>query len=129
MGPPPDEGAPKKGSGWTGRGSPLLVGSSYTRYEKSATVNRSRPQERWAVDDRRYPGDPIWSSEVAKRHMTCAEKVGTPELLASLALGEISSCPFPPGEIDELKLGVINFLQTVNFSLGRHPRGSKRCRH
>ena len=26
----PDEGAQKKGSGWTGRGRPLLVGSSYT---------------------------------------------------------------------------------------------------
>ena len=63
------------------------------------------------MDDRRYPEDPIWS-EVAKRYMTYSEKVGTLELLASLSLGKISSCSFPPEEIDALKQGVIGFLPT-----------------
>ena len=102
----PDEGAQKKGSGWTGRGRPLVVGSSYTVRE--ICDGRSRPQE-----------DPVWS-EVAKRYMSCSEKVGTPELLASLALGKISSCPSPPEEIDALKQGVVGFLQTKGFSLERH---------
>ena len=75
----PDEGAPKRGPGWTGRGG------------------------RWAVDDRRYPEDSIWS-EVAKCCMTYSEKAGTPELLTSLALGKISSCPFTPEEIGRLSL-------------------------
>ena len=47
-------------------------------------------------------------------------KVGTPELLASLALGKISGCPFPPEEIDALKQGVISFFQTKGLSLERH---------
>ena len=52
--------------------------------------------------------------------MTYPEKVGTLELLASLALGKISSCPFPPEEIDALKQGVIGFLLTKGLFLGRH---------
>ena len=68
---------------------------------------------------RRYPEDSVWS-EVAKRYMTCSEKVGTPELLTSLALGKISSCPFPPEEIGALKQGVIGVLRTKGLSLGRH---------
>ena len=52
--------------------------------------------------------------------MTFSDKVGTPELLALLALGKVSSCPFPPEEIDSLKPGVISFLQTKGSSLERH---------
>ena len=40
--------------------------------------------------------------------------------MTSLALGKISSCPFLPEEIDALKQGVIDFLQTKSLSLGRH---------
>ena len=61
----------------------------------------------------------MWS-EVAKRYMIYSEKVGTPELLASLALEKISSCPFPPGEINELNRGVSNFHQTIGLLLERH---------
>ena len=114
----PDEGAQKKGSGWTGRGRPLLVGSSFSVREICDGQPLASPG-RWAVDDRRYPEDSVWS-EVAKRYMTCPEKVGTPELLTSLALGKISSCPFPPEEIDALKQGVIGFLRTKGLLLGRH---------
>ena len=39
----PDEGAPRRGSEWTERGSPLLWDPA-VQYEKSATVSRSRPQ-------------------------------------------------------------------------------------
>ena len=72
---------------------------------------------RWAVEDRRYPEDPVWS-EVARRYVDYAEKAGTPELLTTLALGKVSSCPFPLSEIEELKRGD---LRTEGFLLERHP--------
>ena len=103
------------GSGWTGRGS--LTVTEICDGPPLASPGR------WAVDDRRYPEDPIWS-EVAKRYMAYSEKVGTPELLTSLALGKISSCPFRPGEIDELKHGVINFLQIKGSRSGLEVAGS-----
>ena len=78
-------------------------------------TRRGRAEERLS----RSPEDSVWS-EVAKRYMTYSEKVGTPELLTSLALGKISSCPFPPEEIDALKQGVISFLQTKGLLLGRN---------
>ena len=81
----PDEGAKKKkNSGWTGRGRPLLVRSSCAVRKICDGQSLASP-ERWAVDDRRYPGDSVWS-EVAKRYMTYSEKAGTRELLTSLAL-------------------------------------------
>ena len=53
--------------------------------------------------------------------MDCAAKAGNPELLTSLALGKVSSCPFPHSEIEELKRGVVDYLRTEGFSLDRHP--------
>ena len=103
--------------GWTGRGRPLAVGSSYTVREICDGQSLASPM-RWAVDDRRYPEDSVWS-EVAKRYMTYSKKVGTPELLTSLALGKISSCPFPPEETDALKQGVIGLLRTKGLFFGR----------
>ena len=75
----PDEGAQKKRSGWTGRGRPLLVGSSLTVREICDGQSLAFPG-RWAVDGR-YPEDSMWS-EVAKRYMTYSEKryAGTFEL-------------------------------------------------
>ena len=113
----PDEGGQKKGSGWTGRGRPLMVGSCYAVREICDGQSLASPG-RPAVDDTKYPEDPVWS-EVAKRYMTYSEKVGTPELLTSLALGKVSSCPFPPEETDALKQGVIGFLRTKGLSLER----------
>ena len=100
-----------------------MVGSSYTLREicdGQSLASRGR----WAVEDRRYPEDPIWC-EVARRYMAYSERVGTPELLTSLALGKIASCPFPRGEIDELKRGVVDYLQTEGFLLERHPEDRK----
>ena len=51
---------------------------------------------RWAVDERRYPEVSV-KSEVAKRYMTYSEKVGTPELLNTLALGKYLELPCPSG--------------------------------
>ena len=55
--------------------------------------------------------------------MDYAEKAGTPELLTSLALGKVTSCAFPHAEKEELKRGVVDYLQTEGFSLQRHPEG------
>ena len=115
----PDENVMEKGSGWTGRGSPLMVGSSCTVHEVCDGQSLASPG-RWAVEDRRYPEDPVWS-EVSRRYMDYAERAGTLELLTSLALGKVSSCPFPHAEIEELKRGVVDYLQTEGFLSGRHP--------
>ena len=94
----PDENVQEKGSRWYGRGSPLLVGSSCSVREVCDGQSLASPGQ-WAVEDRRYQEDPVWS-EVARRKMDYAEKAGTPELLTSLALGKVSSCPFPHSEIE-----------------------------
>ena len=91
----------RKVQGGHGRGRPLLVGSSYTVREVCDGQSLASPG-RWAVEDRRFPEDPLWS-EVARRLMDYAEKAGTTELLTSLALGLVSSCPFPHSETEELK--------------------------
>ena len=85
----PGENVPEKGSGWSGRGSPLFVGPKLYR-----AGSRSRRLDAGAVEDRRYPEDPVWS-EVARRYMDYAEKAGTPELLTSSALWEGFVLPFP----------------------------------
>ena len=114
----PDENVPEKGSGWTGHGNPLLVGSSYTIREVCDGQSLASPG-RWAVDDRRYPEDQVWS-EVSRRYMDYAERAGTTELLTSLALGKVSSCPFPNHEIEELKRGVVDYLRAEGFTLERN---------
>ena len=101
-----------------GRGSPLLVGSSYTVREVCDGQSLASPGP-WAVGDRRYPEDPVLS-EVARRYMDYAEKAGTPELLNSSALEKVSSCPFPHCETEELKRGVVDYLRSEGFSLERH---------
>ena len=54
-----DENVPEKGSGWSGRGSPLLVGSSYTVCVRFPTDSRSRRLDAGQFEDRRYPEDPV----------------------------------------------------------------------
>ena len=81
-------------------------GSSYTVREVCDGQSLASPG-RWAVEDRTYPENPVWA-EVARRYVDYAEKAGTPELLTPLALGKVSSCPFPHSEIEELKRGVVD---------------------
>ena len=83
-------------------------------YVRFATGSRSRRLAalRWRTEGR---------SEVSRRYMDYAEKAGTPELLTSLALGRVTSCPFPYSGIGEVKRGVVDYLQTEGFSLERHP--------
>ena len=112
-----DENVPEKGSGWYGCGSPLLAGSSYTAREVCDGQSLAS-LARWAVEDRRYPEDPVWS-EVAGRFFDYAEKAVTTELLTSLAWTKVSSCPFPHSEIEELKRGVVDYLRTWRYCFGR----------
>ena len=74
---------------------------------------------RWAFEDRRYQEDHIWR-EAAARYMTFLWRVGTPEMSASLALGKVTTCPFGPEGIEELKSGVITFFQSHGLVLSRH---------
>ena len=105
----PDEGTPKRGSGWTGRGSPLLVGSSYTVREVCDGQSLAFPG-RWAVDDRRYLEDPIWS-EVQGLHdlLRKGRHAGALGLVGSWEDIELSFTSWRDRRVER---GVINFLQT-----------------
>ena len=96
-----------------------MVGSSFIGTGDLRRSIARVPRALGCVDNRKYLEDPVWS-EVAKRYKTYSEKVRTPELLTSLALGKMSSCPLLPEEIDTLKQGVIGFLRTKGLLLGRH---------
>ena len=104
----PDEGAPKIGSGWTGRGSPLLVGSSYKVREICDGQSLASPG-RWAVDNRRYLEDSVWSED---------RYAGTLELVGSW---EDLQLPFP----SEAKSD--RFPSDQRFINGTSSRGSVRC--
>ena len=104
----PDEGAPQRGAGWIGSGSPPQVGSSHVVGEICDGKSLASPG-RWAVEDRRYPEDEMWR-KVSSLQLTLSQRVGTPELLASLALGKVSACPFATEEIE-----ILNKLTSTPF--------------
>ena len=89
-----DEDAMPRGSGRTGRGSRLLVGSGYCvrEYCDGQTL---ASQGRWPVESRRHPEHPEWKS-VADMITDFSQTVGTMELLVNLAMGRIKDSPFPP---------------------------------
>ena len=117
----PDEGAQKKGSGWKAAlGGIKLCGTGESACDGQSLASPGR----WAVDDRRYPEDSIMS-QVPKRYMTYSEKVGTPELLASLALWKVSSS-LSSGRNWRIETGSNQLLSDQRFITGASSRGSKR---
>ena len=89
-----DEGARPRSSGWVGSGSPLMIGSGYTRREVCDGLSLASPG-RWTPSQRRYPQNAPWL-EVAAKVRDYSRREGPPELLIQLALGRVSSCPFSP---------------------------------
>ena len=60
-----------------------------------------------------YPSSRSWTS-VADCFWRFTNHHGTEQLLVSLAMGKIGSCPFPPDEVAQLKESVFFFRQLVS---------------
>ena len=74
----PDEGAPPKGSGWRGKGPPLMVGVGCTAREYCDGQSLASPG-RWAVRQRQYPDTAQWKA-VSSIFMEYAERHGSTEV-------------------------------------------------
>ena len=59
------------------------------------------------MDQRTYPASDVWQA-VAEAYLEYVRRVGTPSLLASLALGTAAECPFPLQHVAFLKKVVEN---------------------
>ena len=81
-----DEGAPSAGSGWTGIGSPMTVGTRYTSRSFCDGQSLASPG-RWAPEQRRYPSHPTWSA-VSSLFSSFTDTYGSPELLMRFGVGE-----------------------------------------
>ena len=112
-----DEGVPEKGAGWTGRGEPMMVGVGYTAREFCDGQSLASPG-RWPIEQRRYPESGAWKA-VAALFMTFAEREGTPQLLADLALGKVKACPFEAARVRELKEESLDILSKHGLVLQR----------
>ena len=115
----PDEGAAPKHTGWRGTGRPLIIGTGYTEREMCDGMSLASPG-RWSPEHRRYPSSRVWS-EVSKLIMEFSCEHGTPELLASLALGKVKSCPFPAERVEGLKRRTVEVMEKRGLKLFRHP--------
>ena len=67
---------------------------------------------RWSPEHRKYPSNLIMD-------FSCEH--GTPELLASLALGKVKSCPFPADRVEGLKRRTVELMEQHGLKLVRHP--------
>ena len=114
-----DEGVPPKGSGWCGRGEPMVVGVGYVSRELCDGQTLASPG-RWPVAQRRYPESTLWLT-LAGKFMDYAHRFGTPELLMKLALGRVESCPFELKSINKLKAETLVILAEHGLSLERKP--------
>ena len=112
-----DEGAPGRGSGWVGTGKPMQIGSGYTRRDICDGQSLASPG-RWAVEHRTYPDDETWRS-VSGLYTDYSRRVGTPALLASLALGKESECPFSSDSIQSLNQSIVENLSSCGLNLDR----------
>ena len=110
-----DEGAPPAGSGWTGIGSPMTVGTGYTARPFCDGQSLASPG-RWVPDQRRYPSHPTWSA-VSSLFSRFTATYGSPELLMQLALGKVDSSPFGQKEMAQLKADVIASLHGLGLQI------------
>ena len=101
----PDEGVPPKMSGHCGKGQPMKVGVGYTQRDFCDGQSLASPG-RWPPGSRVYPSSRSWAS-VADCFVRFTNHHGTEQLLVSLAMGKIDSCPFPPDDVAHLKESVI----------------------
>ena len=112
-----DEGVPPKGSGWRGKGQPMMIGSGYVTRELCDGQSLSSPG-RWPIHDRAYPKNDKWK-RASKVIMDFARVHGTAELLMKLALGQVDKCPFDVNSVSELKQQVVETLQRDGIHMSR----------
>ena len=112
-----DEGVPKKGSGWQGRGEPMMVGTGHTARPLCDGQSLASPG-RWPPECRRYPDCVAWK-EVSKLLIDYSKKWGTADLLMKLALGRVEKCPFPEDSVLELKRKLVRKLEGTGHGLAR----------
>ena len=74
----------------------------------------------WSPDHRKYPSNKVWT-EVPKLIINFSRECGAPELLMSLALGKVKSCPFPAEYVDGLKRHTVEVTEKHGLKLFRHP--------
>ena len=114
-----DEGAPPGGSGWTGSGTPLLIGAYYERILRRAVACLSWTLDTLAKGSTRHTQT---GSSVFKKFLNT---YGTPELLLRLALCKVDACPFGDQEILELKADIVAGLAERRLMLQSSPRDSQ----
>ena len=97
-----DEGAPPRGSGWVGHGSPMMAGSGY-----SCDGQTLASPGRWPVESRRYA---VWK-KVSEMAMEFSRMFGSVEVLMTLAMGRVTESPVPKEAIDSLRNRFILHLE------------------
>ena len=108
-----DEDAMPGGSGWTGRGSQLQVGSGYC-VKEFCDGQTLASRERWPVESRRHPKHPEWK-RVADMITDFSQTFGTMKLLVNLAMGRIKDCPLLVEVVRSLKNRIIRELEDSGF--------------
>ena len=110
-----DEDALPAGSGWTGSGSPMMIGTGYTSRLYCDGQSLASPG-RWPPAQRRCPSNPEWLL-VASLFRSFVDTYGSPELLMRLALGRVDSSPFGTKEIEELRSDIISGLGKLGINI------------
>ena len=75
---------------------------------------------RWPPGSRLYPSSPLWK-DVSERYRRFADYYGTEQLLVSLAMGQVKTCPFLQEDVEALKEEIIRSALDYGFSLERKP--------
>ena len=114
-----DEEAAPAGSGWRGSGKPMQVGTGYTSREYCDGQSLASPG-RWPTDSRKYPTHALWKL-VTDRYWSFCVKVGSPELLMKLALGQVQDTPFHGEDIQALKNSTVEALASHGHCMQPQP--------
>ena len=115
-----DEGVPGPGTGWVGKGDPMMVGSGYTSGAVCDSLSLSSPG-RWAPHARKYPTTEHWG-EVSGLFMDFARRHGSADLLMKFALRKVEESPFGAEAISILKSRVIESVSRWGYSLKSSPQ-------
>ena len=115
----PDECAPPKNSGLCGGGQPMKVGVGFSQRDFCDGQSLAPPR-RWPPGSRVYPSSHAWTL-VVDCFMRFTNHHGTEQLLVSLAMGKIDSCPFPLDDVAELKRSVIGAAAGFGHQIVRKP--------
>ena len=98
----------------------MLVGSGYASREICDGQSLASPG-RWPPEARNYPTSAQWSS-VKSVFVQEACRVGTPELLTKLAMGQVKETPFPEEQVTALKRRVIDDMAEQGLQMRRDPK-------